>query len=84
MSQQVRRVVAALVVWTLLHTYLLMKGYLARQVFDTPFAYDGFYPFPADIENYDVTEYFVYVIGIWTLFFLYRFLTTGNRNHLAK
>jgi len=87
-------VIPVLCVWSFIHTLMVLrlfaKNYLPAYRIDGGgwiFTTERFYPFTVnfrghkgyfDIRFYDYTEYFVYVGGVWMIYFLYKYLK-GNK-----
>ena len=88
MSRKQKIMVVILCIWSFIHTFLFLKNIvnIVEGVYtykrETPMGTlslsypltSGFYPFTGHLAYYDLTEYFLYVGGVWMLFFLYRFL----------
>ena len=84
MKRKDRIIISVLVVWTFIHTYLLLINY--KRVFGYryinvnklfyPFTKDTYYPNLSsfNLDFYDYSEYFIYVVGAWVGFFIYKFL----------
>jgi hypothetical protein len=70
--------IIVLVVWTFLNSYVFLRASLLQSQYGIPdkvMLYQTFHPIDGwDSEYYDVTEYFVYVIGAWMIFFLSRYM----------
>jgi hypothetical protein len=80
MNRKDRIIIAVLTVWTFIHTYfLIVNNYTDEFVVDEQRKY--FYPFADkyqetffDTQTYDSSEFFVYVVGAWVGFLIYKFL----------
>lgn len=89
-SKRDKLVISALCIWSFLHSYLIIRSHQFEYLEDHGLKYihgkrfspsSEFYPFTNNLESYwfdvryyDFTEYFVYVVGAWFIFFLFRFL----------
>lgn len=84
-------IVSALCVWSFIHTYIILRNsteyesvnyYGMKRIMINGSYYnplESFYPFnDVPISIYDYTEYFVYVGGVWMIYFLYRYFK-GNK-----
>ena len=104
-----------LILWSFMHTFLLLMSFPFRYIELESLAYSSnwvmvkvapsekFYPFTYmhltvdktknplgeevnnyDLRFYDSSEYFIYVGGIWLIYFLYRYLKGSKYNMITK
>ncbi len=89
-SKKDKVIISGLCVWSFLNTFILIRnssGYSSyndastgikimflygKPLMSNPIEY--FYPFKGALNMYDYTEYFVYVGGVWMIYFLYHYL----------
>lgn len=89
MSKKEKIIIVVLCVWSFVNTYIIImnsvrsftdlttgrKFIYINDHYELAQPIEYFYHFNnMDLADYDFTEYFVYVIGVWMVFFLYRFL----------
>ncbi len=82
-----RKTISILIIWTFINSFLIICGFYLRQggtyspieefVPLTGWSQNDFkgYIFNTLLKYFDFSEFFVYVVGAWMVFYLNRFIT---------